>query len=233
MNRNLFSATYRSKSTRFDVEKDQGLYDPEHPEIKIDPGPSPSTTGDLRIDFVPTFDFWVNKVSSETEIIYGNAQSFHGPTPPRGNYIQITDERDEKSGWLLQMRQEYQFQSEEEKELRGAALQLDDSWVNSTKDLKYGPKVSKDVVRVRNIGETYNLAEAKKGTGHGTWEIVFGSSDSNKVNEKNTLEPRTDHNGKIILSDIYDRKPIYLNKALQLVLPGLTQKEKEVPYQID
>lgn len=225
------ASSINNGSVRFDVKKRQGIYDPENLEVEVDPGPSPKTSGDLRIDFVPTFDFFVNRSIKKEEIVYGNAQLFHGSTAPRGNYIQITDEREKKSGWLLQMRQEYQFENSQKNVLKGAELRLDDSWVNSKSGLNESPLVSKDVICVSNIGQTYNLAEAKPDSGYGTWHIIFGSAGTNPINTKNTLAPRLDSNGAVIRSTEYNQKPIYLNQSLQLFLPESVFKETESDYQ--
>ena len=43
-----------------------GVQDPEHPGGSTDPGTSPSTKGNLRIDFVPQFNFTGgNKISDQ------------------------------------------------------------------------------------------------------------------------------------------------------------------------
>lgn len=221
-------------SIRFIEQKDgaREIKDPENMKEIVDPGESPFTEGDLRIDFVPKLNFGANKISNKDEVYSGNAQLFHGETAARGNFIQISDYRGTGTGWLLQVRQETQFQNVESKaqQLNGATISLDKSWVNSTRSQSEAPIVSKDVIRIDNIGETYNLAEAKPGTGQGTWDIIFGSSESNENNQLNTLIPRVDNEGKPILDPTFENKQVYENKALNLSIPGATKKEP-VAYQ--
>ncbi|MDN3675927.1 WxL domain-containing protein [Flavobacterium paronense] len=214
----------------------QGTYprqviDPEHPGESADPGGSPYTTGDLRIDYVPKFEFWKVKRVKTDQVYYGNAQLFHGNTGVRGNYIQLSDYRATGGGWTLQVRQETQFRNEGtiNKELKGAVISLDKSWANSTSS-STAPLVSKEVIQMNRIGETYNLAEAKKGTGEGTWAIIFGATNDNSQKMKNTLVPKLDSKGNPVVDSNFENKPIYENTALSLSIPGATKKDL-VTYQ--
>ena len=211
---------------------EQQVVDPENPQEKVDPGESPNTSGDLRIDFVPQLNFGRNKISSKDEIYLGNAQLFHGETGARGNFVQVSDYRGTGSGWLLQVKQETQFRNEsaKNKELNGAVISFNQSWTNSTRPENESPIVSKDIVHIDNIGEMYNLAEAKKGTGEGTWSISFGASIQNKNDQKNSLSPRVNPDGEPELDSNFDNKPIYKNEALSLSIPGNTKKDS-VNYQ--
>lgn len=209
------------------------IRDPENPTKIVDPGNSPKTNGKLRFDFVPQFDFWNAAVKSDNqnEIYYGNAQHFHGDTTPRGNFIQISDYRDTAEGWVLQVRQEKQFYNEhaKNKELKGATLSLANSWVSSTRDLSEAPSVPKNGIILDNIGQTYNLAEAKKGTGGGTWQVVFGMSED-YAGTQSSLSPRKGNDGESLSHGTFENKPVYQNKALSLQIPGAT-KIDPVPYQ--
>lgn len=210
----------------------QEVVDPENPQDVVDPGDSPKTSGDLRIDFVPQLNFGSNKLSTKDEVYFGNAQLFHGETGARGNFVQVSDYRGTGSGWLLQVKQETQFRNESatNKELNGAVLSFDQSWTNSIHSADQAPIVSKDVIHIDNIGETYNLAEAKQGKGEGTWSIIFGASIQNKNDRKNTLSPRMKPTGEPELNPVFENKPIYKNEALSLSVPGNTKKDA-VNYQ--
>lgn len=216
---------------KFEGEYPQNIVDPENPEVTVDPGESPKLEGDLRIDFVPKLDFYQNKISDKDEVYYANAQNFFGATKARGNFIQITDLRQKPTGWTLQLRQEMQFTNNgtKNKEIKGAMLSLDNSWVNSTKDLSEAPQLSKEIINIDNIGASYNLAQASSGHGSGTWSISFGASGENKSNQKNTLEPRLNKDGQSVLDPIFDQKPVYQNKAVSLSIPGTTMVDP-VPY---
>ncbi|MCA5013656.1 MULTISPECIES: WxL domain-containing protein [unclassified Enterococcus] len=208
-----------------DSDKTGGIQDPEHPETIVDPGPSPSTSGDLRIDFVPQLDFSANKISDKNMSLPVNAQLFLDNTPARGNFIQVTDERPKALGWSLQMRQETQFQnmSTANNELKGAFLSFDKSWANSVSDLAYAPVVSKEVIEVSNIGETHTLATAKSGNGSGSWSISFGASEYNPLQLDNTLTPRVDQKGEAVLDPNFGNQQIYQNNAITLNIPAATK----------
>lgn len=206
---------------------DVGVRDPENPENPTNPGESPSTSGKLRIDFVPQFDFTsVNKISDKDMIYSVNAQLFHDDTAARGNFVQISDYRGAALGWTLQLRQETQFQNTgtANSQLDGAVLSLDKSWVNSTMDSSMAPTVSKEVIQLDNIGATYNLAEAKSGTGAGTWSISFGASSENPKGQTNTLTEKQGIDGNPMQDAVYG-KAIHENSGITLSVPGATKKD--------
>ncbi|OJG73980.1 hypothetical protein RV12_GL000328 [Enterococcus quebecensis] len=205
-----------------------GIRDPEKPAQVADPGESPSTSGKLRIDFVPQLNFTsVNKVSDKDMVYAVNAQLFRDDTAARGNFVQVSDYRGVALGWTLQLRQETQFQNSQtaNSQLDGAFLSLDKSWVNSTMEQAMAPSVSKEVIRLDNIGATYNLAEAKPGAGAGTWSISFGASSENPAAMPNTLTPKKDPNDKPMLDEKYASKQMHENSALTLSVPGTTKKD--------
>ncbi|MGG5342826.1 WxL domain-containing protein [Enterococcus sp. AZ192] len=203
----------------------EGIQDPENPSLIVDPGPSPSTKGKLRIDFVPQLNFSVNKITDKATSYPVNAQLFHDETTARGNFVQVTDVRDSAYGWTLQLRQETQFQNLEaaNSELIGSVLSFDKSWANSTIDKDLAPLVSKEVIQLNNIGETYNLATAESGKGHGVWSISFGASAENPIGMTNTLTPKIDRTGQPMLDPTFGNKQVNENSALQLSIPKATK----------
>lgn len=207
-------------------EENSIIRDPENPEVEVDPGETPQTEGDLRIDFAPKLNFNTVKISDKNDVFPVNAQLFHGDTSARGNFIQVSDYRDNSTGWTLQIRQENQFKhvTKAGAELKGAVISFDGAWANSTRDAAKAPTVSKDVIRMSNVGETYNLASADSDKGAGTWSIVFGASSENHNERPNTLEIRKDGSGKEITDPIF-KKPVYTNRAVTLAVPGATEKE--------
>lgn len=206
---------------------DSGIRDPEHPENRVDPGESPSTTGPLRIDFVPQLDFSRNKMSEKTVAYPVQAQLFKDNTAARGNFIQITDTRSEALGWTLHLRQESQFENKNSpnKELKGAVLSFNHSWVNSTTDRSLAPTVSKEVIHLDQIGDTYNLAKAEVGKGSGIWSISFGASTENPMTMPPTLRPKTDATGNAVLDARFGNKQVMENEAITLSVPGKTKKD--------
>lgn len=214
---------------RFEGDYDNvGVQDPENPGHIADPGESPSTSGKLRIDFVPQFRFTsLNKISDKDMVYPVNAQLFHDETKPRGNFIQVSDYRGAAFGWTLQVRQESQFQNANtaNSQLDGAFLSLDQSWVSSALGLDGVPSVSKEVIRLDNIGATYNLAEAHTGDGVGTWSISFGASEDNSHEMTSTLSPKSDLSGNPLLDSTFANQQIYENNAITLSVPGATKKD--------
>ncbi|WP_207695853.1 hypothetical protein DOK67_0001430 [Enterococcus sp. DIV0212c] len=206
--------------------EEQGIRDPENPETITDPGPSPSTEGRLRIDFAPQLNFGQYAITDNDMSYPVNAQLFKDKTGPRGNFIQVSDFREGRQGWSLQIRQESQFKNEHAKntELNGAVISFDKSWVNSTREQSEAPIVSKEIIRLSNIGETYNLAEAKKDTGFGIWSISFGASADNKNGQAATLTPRL-LKDKPVLDPSFDNQQVYENNAITLSVPGATKRD--------
>ncbi|MBL1227087.1 WxL domain-containing protein [Enterococcus sp. BWR-S5] len=213
----------------FEVEDKQQVYDPENPGNVADPGDSPKTEGSLRIDFVPQFQFGTNKAVSEDAVYSAYAQLFKDNTSARGNFVQVSDYRPEGSGWELSVKQEDQFINPNGRKLDGAMISLDHSWTSSVNGYSTAPTVKKDVINM-SVGESQILATAVKGTGEGTWAINFGASAANSAGQQDTLTPLLDKNGTPVLDSSYGNKPIYLNSAVNLNIPGRTEKQAGTTY---
>lgn len=207
-------------------ETQRTVRDPENPETTVDAGDSPYTNGDLRIDFVPKLNFSTVLLSDKDTVFPVNAQLFKDDTEARGNFIQVSDYRDHPNGWTLQVRQEHQFKhaTKEGVELKGAIISFDQAWTNSTKNASFSPTVSKEIIQMNSIGETYNLAIAQPEKGTGTWSIVFGASEANKSERPSSLNLRKDKANKDLIDPIFN-KPVYSNQAVTLSVPGATEKE--------
>lgn len=202
----------------------KAIRDPENPSQIVQPGHSPSTNGKLSIDFVPRLAFGKQQVMDGDYYIPVYAQLFLDDTSARGNFIQVSDYRAGAYGWSLLLRQETQFSygASEAESLKGAVLSFDQTWVNSTNDLSQGPVVSKEVIRLNNIGETYQLAKAENGKGYGTWSVIFGASNQNKNGQMPTLEKKVDQNGEVVMDEGY-AKSVYTNQAIHLFVPKTTE----------
>ena len=211
--------------------------DPENPVKPVDPGPGPSTDGDLRFDFAPTLNFGRSKITKTDRNFYVNAQLFHDETAARANFLQVTDSRPEGSGWTLQVRQEYQFkndviQEEKEKELRGAVLSFDKAWANSAYTQEKSPQISKDIIQLNAPGTTFPVASADQGQGKGTWVISFGASAENSQEQATTLFPKVDEKNQPILDETFENQQAYGNKAIFLSVPDAV-KIHPVQYQTE
>ncbi|MHC5228298.1 WxL domain-containing protein [Enterococcus sp. LJL99] len=201
-------------------EMESIIRDPEHPENEVDPGETPQTKGDLRFDFVPNLNFDTVKMTKDSAKFSVNAQLFHDNTTARGNFIQISDYRDNAAGWTLQVRQENQFKNKDRLgvELKGAVISLDQAWTNSIYDKSLAPNVSKEVIRMNNIGDTYSLAQANENQGFGTWSVIFGASSENVNDRSNSLSQRKNEFGKELIDPIF-KKPVMMNDAISLSVP--------------
>ncbi|OJG72497.1 hypothetical protein RV12_GL000911 [Enterococcus quebecensis] len=198
--------------------------DPENPVKPVDPGPGPSTGGQLRFDFAPTLNFGRTKITEKDRNFYVNAQLFHNGPNARGNFLQITDSRAESSGWTLQVRQEHQFkndviQDDKEKELRGAVLSFDKAWANSAYTQEKTPQLSKDIIQLNAPGTTFPVASADQGQGRGSWIISFGASDENPAEQENTLFPKVDEKNQPIVDENFENQQVHGNKAIFLSVP--------------
>lgn len=223
-NGGLVEASNLESNGKVSVEgKDRSpLVDPEHPEIEVDPGEGPFTTGDLRIDFVSSLGFPAAKITKTNRSFDSLAQLFHSDTTARGYYIQISDFRSDTHGWSLTLTQETQFTSSiiqnlEDQSLKGAVLSFGNGWANSAGNSQI-PTVSRDTLAINEMNAAYTVAVAGKNEGKGVWTIAFGASGENASNQENTLEPVTDANGNAVTNPTFN-KQIYRNSAVSLQVP--------------
>ncbi|MBP2098159.1 WxL domain-containing protein [Enterococcus rivorum] len=207
------------------IDEQVGVRDPETLE-KADPGNIAKTEGPLRIDFAPQLTFNTGLISKQNTQYLVQAQPFKGAKKSKGNFIQVSDYRGVPKGWSLQVRQESQFQHETQADaqLKGAVISFDKAWTNSKHEKELAPKVSKEVIQMNNIGETYHLAEAEFEHGAGTWSIVFGASDENTNGQETTIRPLTNEKGQPVEDPTFDNQQVYLNEAIHLTIPGTTKK---------
>lgn len=194
--------------------------DPEDPLVPVDPGESPSTEGDLRIDFVSTVNFADAKITETNRKYNALGQLFHSETKPRANYIQVTDLREGTPGWSLQLKQNSQFKNENNIELNGSVLSFDNGWANSG-GTGQEPIVFRDTISIDAIGNAYSVATASEGSGNGTWLVSFGASESNELNQKNTLSLLKDSKGEGIIDESYGKEMV-TNTAITLSVPDKT-----------
>ena len=200
----------------------KGIFDPENHTKIVDPGEIISTTGPLRLDYVPSFSFRKTKISKNTMTAKAEAQLLHHGTGPRANFIQVSDYRNTQAGWSLLIRQEHQFRDDKKANasLKGATLSFDKAWSYSSLGQPYAPAVSKETIVMNNIGDTYPLAKAEPGKGIGTWSISFGASETNPLKQANTLSIKRDEKNNIETNPSFENQKIYENDAIQLTIPA-------------
>jgi len=226
----ISQATDHSGGAIFEIEKSRSdssqIQDPEDSKVIVNPGESPGTEGDLRIDFVPYLNFSTVEMKDDISVLPVNAQLFHDSDQVRGNFIQVTDQREKPSGWTIQLRQETQFKQlmKQGAQLKGATISFDHTWTNSATNSQYSPEVSKEVIQMNHVGETYTIATAKAEQGMGTWSIIFGASKENTNKQRPTVFPRIDNTGNIIEDPVF-KKPSYVNNAVNLTIPKTSENE--------
>ncbi len=194
--------------------------DPENPLTPVDPGESPSTEGELRIDFVSAINFADTTITKSDRKYPSLAQLFHTETPARASYVQVTDLREGSPGWNLQLKQETQFKNGDNIELSGATLSFDKGWANSG-GLGTAPAMFRDTISIDEIGNNYQVASAAKGAGQGTWLLSFGASSDNQLGQENSLTLLKDASGKTVLDSTFN-KELYTNSAINLTIPDKT-----------
>lgn len=194
--------------------------DPENPLTPVDPGESPSTQGDLRIDFVSAINFAKAEITPTNRNYPSLAQLFYSDTPARGSYVQVTDLRQGTPGWSLQLKQTAQFQNGDSIELNGARLSFDKGWANSG-GTGTAPAVFRDTISIDEIGSSYQVASAAKGAGNGTWMLSFGASSANANNQETSLIALKDKDGQPMVDSVY-QKEMYSNTAITLSVPDKT-----------
>lgn len=204
------------------------LIDPENPETAVDPGEGYSTTGPLRIDYISDLSFGLNKINATGRVYDSLAQLFHSETDPRGYYVQISDFRENVSGWQLQVAQTSQFnnnviQNTQEQELVGATLSLTKAWANTNSGRNPGEiEITNEAIAISEIGASYTVAIADTDMGKGTWTIAFGGSPGYQENDlKGTLTPLVSEDNEPVMNTDYN-KQAFSNSAVQLKVPNET-----------
>lgn len=217
-----------SGTVRVEAPEISDLIDPENPETIVDPGKGYSTTGPLRIDFISDLSFGLNKINATERVYDSMAQLFRSETDPRGYYVQISDFRENVSGWQLQVAQTSQFnnnviQDTQEQELVGATLSLTKAWANTNSGKNPGEiEITNEAIAISEIGASYTVAIADTNMGKGTWTIAFGGSPRYQENDpKGTLTPIVTEDNEPVMNTEYN-KQAYSNSAVQLKVPNET-----------
>ncbi|MHC5374201.1 WxL domain-containing protein [Enterococcus sp. LJL120] len=199
--------------------------DPENPGNEVDPGPGPSTTGELRIDFASSLNFGSGSTAGTNRSYTSLAQLFYNDVSARGYYIQVTDRRGDASGWTLSLSQDTQFtsgiiQDLDNQELKGAELTFGSAWANTSGNSGV-PSVIRET-KLTEMNTAYNIVTAGQGQGKGVWTVSFGASAENQSDQPNTLTALKDSTGDAVIDTTYN-KPAYSNSAITLTVPDTTK----------
>ncbi|MBX9116766.1 WxL domain-containing protein [Enterococcus casseliflavus] len=159
--------------------------DPLNPDADVDPENRPTlpeNQGLIGIDFISQFDFGHVPIRSSQAYYPALPQKLRNAEDDlaggeRPNYVQISDRREEPTGWTLSARMdEAGFVSEEGHQLRGVQLLLNNIRMATT-----GSNTSRAPTywesRELNTGRQI-LAKADEGQGSGTWVQRFGDGET-------------------------------------------------------
>lgn len=177
-----YSREYKSKAIiEFQTTTDPiPPVDPEKPGEIVDPEepgggkPDPGTNGPLSIDYASSLTFGKQDITSIDKTYTASAQTFTD-RDPGPNYVQVTDNRGTEGGWLLQVTQDSQFKTANDKELDGAEITFNNAWVNTE---SASEKPSKKDKYTLTPGTAENMMSAKEGQGAGTFVLVFGNKNT-------------------------------------------------------
>ena len=159
--------------------------DPLNPDVDVDPDNRPTlpeNQGLISIDFISQFDFghvpirWSQAYYPALPQKLRNAED-DPAGGERQNYVQISDRREESTGWTLSARMdEAGFVSEEGHQLRGVQLLLNNIRMATTgSNTSTAPTYWES--RELNTGRQI-LAKAEEGQGSGTWIQRFGDGET-------------------------------------------------------
>lgn len=159
--------------------------DPIDPENEIKPNPENPGTGNpgpLSIDYVSDIQFGKQKAyggnfsyfASLDEVVNKDDSKKEVP-----NYIQVTDNRGNNSGWSLSVKQDGFLENSNQAMMEKAELRLLNADSNSSSNSIFSPTENQTVaLKLDAIGNGINstLVTADVGKGAGTWTTSFGET---------------------------------------------------------
>lgn len=149
--------------------------DPANPDVEII-SPKPGTAGPLSIDYVPDFKFGEHKRdNTSTQTYWANHEEVmttSGETVKRPSFIQITDNRNSGKGWKLFVKQESPLNSPNFS-LTGSYFVLGEPEYQSLTGLGEISSDTQNAVTLLSDNQSVLVAEAKSGSGMGTWSLNF------------------------------------------------------------
>lgn len=192
--------------------------DPDNPVRPIDPtkpdGPDNGTDGPLSLDYVSSFDFGLNQISTKDQVYYARAQKYQGAVADTPNYVQVSDNRGTNAGWRLTVAQTSPLKATTEtlnNVLRGAQISLQQPSTKSNGGST--APVAKELVTLMDDGTAEMVVTAAQNTGAGTWATSWGTVEkAQQINAQN------------------EKETVTITKAVALAVPGKTPKDA-VTYQ--
>lgn len=157
--------------------------DPTNPDDEVKPDePGESTNGPLSIDHVSNLHFGEQLISAKAKTYYASLEKLKKDEEAKEvpNYVQVTDKRGSNEGWYLSVKQDKQFSTSEDVELKGAVLTLSNTQAKTTADNKSkAPKAFSEVSLVPG-GDGLPVLRANKDEGMGLWVGSFGNETTGK-----------------------------------------------------
>ncbi|WP_278252597.1 WxL domain-containing protein [Candidatus Enterococcus moelleringii] len=161
--------------------------DPTKPIVPADPvdpaGPTPGTGGIRSIDYASSFQFGKQGITTTDQTYYAQDLSYQtteGAQTSGPNFVQVSDLSGTGSGWILSVKQNQQFHTTANQELKNAELAFLKGEVVSNVDQTYAPQAEEEVV-FRTIGEEKNVVTANANQGTGTWLYRFGQKPGDQA----------------------------------------------------
>ncbi|QBO35037.1 WxL domain-containing protein [Periweissella cryptocerci] len=165
--------------------------DPNTPVVPVDPTDptkpvTPGTAGPLSIDYVSSFNFGTQEITTKDMTYYASAQKFNGSDTSKPLYAQVTDNRGTDAGWSLTANASNfsNGSGTSEKVLTGAQISLANAGLEtSTSSNALPPKASNTTL---TPGTAVTVASASNGQGAGTWANSWGKdADLTSVTDTN------------------------------------------------
>lgn len=171
-------------------EPDTTVPDPDNPDNPLDPD-DPDTinpgTGELRIGYISNFDFGDQMNTSSAISLNAKLVGFtteDGTPVQRVPFLTTVDLRgDDRTGWTLQVSQPKGFIDEDNHELKGATLNLNN--IHYTDSTANTPTATQSLT-LNNAEQTIARATAEQGVG--TNLLVFGEAQEDGTTNGVTLE---------------------------------------------
>lgn len=185
------------------------------------PSPTPGTEGDLSLDFVPHLYFGLNAITNQTE----RYNAYAVPIEQSGkvvrydpNYVQVTDQRKDSTGWSLTVAETDPFTTESGNTL-GESTQIlfSDSYLTSLSGDNSGtiPSFTANSIQLVPNNEAQNVVIAQNHEGNGTWKNSWGIvSQEQRYTEVDGQEQS-------------QLAQVQVNSSVQLQIPGNIKKTSE------
>ncbi|WP_317913494.1 WxL domain-containing protein, partial [Carnobacterium maltaromaticum] len=157
--------------------------DPVDPEKPVDPG----TAGPLSIDFASPLYFDEQKITTNDKNYKAVAQPLSDGTT-RPNYVQITDKRGGEQGWTLQVKQDSQFVTTNDKELIGAEISFSNGQPVTASRSAIPSILNASFVLVPGDATAQTVMSAKVNEGAGT-QLYSAGDDTTKAESVNLFVP--------------------------------------------